>query len=176
MNKYVAILILCVIFVSCDYRKRIHPLNPEDMEYVFDRHGRVKDYNPDLTGKKVMSFGVIGAFIFNLQNAPSGKIDQIIADNPDWEFIYYVYGDLKDSTIVMNALDKYDCDFPIVYDINNKFRKKNGLGIVSLIGFICDEKDAFLGGSIIGAKIGMFDTEFRYAKREINARKRKKKI
>lgn len=163
--KYIlGCLLVAVVFASCNSDK-IYPVELQEGMYVIDRHGMVDDYKPDFSGNKFYTYVWINDFNDWLQHTPQGKIDRIIADNPDWEFVTYVKGRTEDSTSIRQKLDKYDCNFPVILDVNDAFCKKNKLQNVCLWGAMCDKKDELLDLSVIGDERSFFDPTFKKVKR-----------
>lgn len=160
-------LFLIVALTSCDHYMKIHPVELQDGMYAIDRHGLVKDYAPDLSGNKVYTYLMeTSCLITWFGYTPHGKIDQIIAENPEWVFLTYVEGAPEDSAFVRSTLDQYDCDFPVILDTKGRFRKRNSrMNDMALWGGICNKRGEVLGASVVGNSMSFFDSEFEKAKR-----------
>ncbi len=168
-----ATILLCLFLTtflsSCDDGKII-PVKIEDGLYAIDRHGLVENYNPDLSRKKIYGYLTTGCVNEWLSRTPRGKIDKIMAENPDWELLVYVNGNVEDTTKVRMKLDQYDCDFPVILDTKGEFRKTNKMKDTVLWGVICDRSGVVRGVGIIGDGLSMFDSEFERVKRKTNGR------
>lgn len=103
---------------------KIYPVEVQDGMYVIDRHGIVQDYKPDFSGNKVYTYAWARGLNEWLSLSPYGKIDKIIADNPDWEFVTYINGTVEDSTRIRKKLDKYNCNFPVILDKRSILQKE----------------------------------------------------
>jgi hypothetical protein len=161
---YLLILLSVSLIISSCGGHRIKIIYPSDN--VYDMHGKVNDYSIDDTKKKVVQFSSLHGIPFIMDYTPKGKIEKIIRDNPDWEFIFYVYGEQADTSELISALKKYQCNFPVIFDYKNEFQEKN-FGDVRYggIGFICDRNNKVVGLSEIGTTMSFFDQEFAKAKR-----------
>ncbi len=164
---FIICLFLAASLTSCDHYMKIHPVELQEGMYVIDRHGLVKDYAPDLSGNKVYTYLMRTSCLKEwMKFSPHGKIDQIIAENPEWVFLTYVEGVPEDSTFVRSTLDKYDCGFPVILDTKGGFRKRNPrMNEMALWGGICNKRGEVLGASVIGDSMSFFDSEFENAKR-----------
>ncbi len=125
------------------------------------------DYSYDLSKNKVVTYVDYLDLKGFMGEAPKGKIDSIIRDNPDWEFIFFVKAELKDSSNVVKLLEYYDNKFPVVLDINGRFAESNNMKGIIVIGYICDKKNEIFGGGVIGSKMSVFDKEFQKIKKRI---------
>ena len=162
--KRFLLAVYCLIFGCCTSNTVIKPW--EGYTYAFDKDGRV----PVLIKHEKHRY-MLHTNISHLRNllyhTPEGKIDKIIEENPLWQFLIYCRCEVKDSTMLMRLLKKYDCDFPVIIDPEGSFIKLNGLDQYTEIGFICDKDNRCYGVSSIGTTQSFFDQEFRKAKSEI---------
>lgn len=166
-------VLLTVTFlqVSCERASTIKIPDISDMD-VYDRRGRVHDYSYREESNKVIQQIWASCLCNNvLPHTPSGKIDRIIAENPDWEFLFFVYvkNDSTEIDRLLRCLDKYDCDFPVILDYDRTFSKINHQNYTE-IGYICDSKNHLLGVSVIGTEQSFFDQEFSRAKKQLRYR------
>lgn len=147
---------------SCG-RDRSIILLPENLPSV-DRNGEIEGI-PVMEGKKVVQFLYAGLLVDIMKMAP-GKIDRIIQDNPDWQFFFYIYcKSEKETEILCDYLDQFDCRFPVMIDYDQMFLKKNRMDHYTAIGFILDRYNKTIGMSVIGDPRSFFDSEFNKAKR-----------
>lgn len=169
MTTILLCLFLTITILSCDDGE-IRPVKMEDGLYAVDRHGLVENYSPDLSKKKIYAYMVTGCINEWLNRTPRGKIDKIMSENPDWELLVYVNGDVEDTTKVRKKLDQYDCDFPVILDTKGEFCKRNRMKDTVLWGTICDRNGVVRGVGVIGDGMSMFDSEFERVKRRANGR------
>lgn len=141
---------------------------PDDLcnpKYVIDKNGFRDDYSICIDRKKVIQFNTLGGLRFILSDTPLRKIDNMIENNSDWEFIFMVSMPLEDSLKLQAVLSQYNCDFPVIVDTKNVFAERNRLGKLTAVGWICDEKNNVYGNGCIGTEKSFFDQEFSRAKR-----------
>lgn len=160
---YACLLIMeSVLFSSC-HRSRTLIL-PEDMLCV-DKDG-VVDTIHIRNGKKVVQFLSTWSLDVTLENTPPGKIDAIIRNHPDWQFIFYIHCLPEERIQVPKILEKFNCKFPVLLDEDAKFLKMNKMNEeYTAIGFILDSRNSVVGMGIIGTTMSIFDSEFTKAKR-----------
>lgn len=167
-NVFVSVgLLLMALLSSCGGENKILPIGIEEGLYPIDRHGLVKDYNPDFSKNKIYVYLITGCVNEWLERTPRGKIDKIVSENPEWELLVYVNGSVEDSTKVRMKLNQYDCNFPVILDTKGLYRKKNKIKDTVLLGLICDKKDVVRGCGVIGDGLSIFDPQFEIAKRRI---------
>ena len=158
-----------MLCLSCDMNRSVIEL--VDCADIYDYEGKYKEeYMIDHSRPKVITQMTAVSLKKNLENTPIGKIDRIIRENPDFEFIFYIdYLDQKDTLYVMELLEKYKCKFPVILDFEVKFQGKNfgPKERYGSTGFICDEKNRVYGVSVIGTDMSFFDKEFLRSKKEI---------
>ena len=161
-------LLIIATLTSCEMDK-IYPVEIQDGMYVIDRHGIVQDYKPDFSGNKVYTYAWARGLNEWLSLSPYGKIDKIIADNPDWEFVTYINGTVEDSTRIRKKLDKYNCNFPVILDTKEAFCKKNkSMNSMGLWGGMCNKHNELIGTSVIGDSLSFFDPTFEKVKRRLH--------
>src|SRR5574344_3083031 len=166
LNSFLtAILLVVVICLSCTPRNLVHIVLPNGN--VYSRNGMVRDYSIDMSKKKVVNYFTIGGLIMNLEYTDTGKIDNIIRNNSDWEFIFYIKCTPKDTAKVENILSRYKCDFPVILDFNDEFAKQNFSDQYGGIGYICDEKNRSLSLALIGTRQSFFDQNFARVKSQL---------
>ena len=137
----------------------------EDFEYVYDRHGTVESYSIAHEKPFVCSWFSLNGLAFALQYTPPGKIDQIIGDNPDWEFVFYCGCNQSDSLVLQQLLDAHDCSFPIILDSDNELGRINyDNSSYGSITTICGPDGTKLGSGVIGTSMSFFDSSFEDAK------------
>lgn len=156
----------CCCVISCNILpKVIIPDNLYNPKEVVDKNGFRDDYSICIDRKKVIQFNALGSLKFILSDTPPRKIDIIIEKNREWEFIFVVSMSLEDSLKLQAVLSHHNCDFPVVVDSDNVFAKKNRLGKLTAVGWICDEKNHVYGNGCIGTEKSFFDQVriFRYA-------------
>lgn len=137
----------------------------DGFDCVVSKDSTIVGYN--ITGNKpfVVQYFSLKFMEFILEDTPCGKIDQIIRDNPEWEFIFYCNCSESEVPELQTILSRYNCGFPMIIDIEGEFARINGLGNQKMaIGFICDEKGMHIGTSVIGASMSLFDSQFKAAK------------
>lgn len=134
---------------------------------VFDANGRVEDYRIRKGRPFVVTLLMTREFSDVLFHTPKGKIDRIIEENPEWEFVFYCKGAPGDSSKVMDVLSRYGCRFPVIMDPEGRWERENIDGKYSAIGVICDAEGNMLGMSVIGTSQSFFDSEFAKAKRAL---------
>lgn len=156
---------LVILCLSCTPRNLIHIVPPNNN--VYDRNGKVQGYSIDMSKKKVVDYFNVDGLIMVLNYTDSGKIDKIIRENPDWEFIFYVGCKQKDTAKVKDVLSWFKCDFPVILDFDDEFAEKNFNQKYSAIGFICDSKDRSKAVSCIGTRQSFFDSDFARVKSTI---------
>ena len=101
-----------------------------------------------------------------LGDAPKGKIDRIINDNPDWNFIFVLCAQPEDSLHIVDKLNQYGCDFPVIIDINHQFKKRNRLDHVLATTFVY-KRDKTVALGVIGSSRSFFDEGFESYKKEL---------
>ncbi|MCI1785597.1 MAG: hypothetical protein LKI59_05610 [Bacteroidales bacterium] len=154
----------CLLPMSCQNSHKIKLVQPAD-NVVYNRFGKVQGYSIDMSKKKVINYLTPGGLNDDLYHTDKGKIDRIIKDNPDWDFIFYIGCQEADTSKVMEILTQYGCNFPVILDIDKNFLKTNLDSQYSEIGFICDSKNEIMDVCVIGTKQSSFDTDFRKVKR-----------
>lgn len=156
-----------VLLFSCE-NKKIHSL--EDPRYVFDKNGRVWSYKKEAK-PTFYQYNTLRALKDMLYHTPMGKIDSIITNNPDWQFVFYCKCQIQDSLELIELLNRRHCSFPVIIDSAATFLSKNGMQPYSEIGLFCDERGRKLGlYSSIGTDKSFFDIEFPKAKAMIRRR------
>ncbi len=161
ISQFFTLIILFALF-SCSENNKIKLVEPK---HTFNRYGRVENKPIQTDKKKVITYLVVGMVNIIFADTPKGKVDSIIRANPDWQFIYYIDCQEKDSLYIMKKLNQYDCDFEVVLDFNREFEQKNFPDShMGGIGYICDEANEVYGVSIIGSSKSFFDSEFAKAK------------
>ena len=158
--RYFFVLLL-LLLNSCGGQRYKTP----DVREAIDRNGPV-EVPLVQDGKKVVMYYTAGGFAFSMQDVPHGKIDGIIRDNPDWQFLFYVHCQTDEEVeFVRKWLANIGDDFAVRIDRDNAFRKANNMDEYGSIGFILDEKGRKLSVCVIGTPRSFFDSEFRKAKR-----------
>lgn len=161
------LLLYFVLIVSCNLQqgRRISLLNNSEM--AFDKNGRVRVRIQNHV-KTFVQYNTIDELSNMLYHTPKGKIDSIIKNNQDWQFVFYCKCALADSCRLMAILDRYDCCFPVIIDSEDQFLISNGYSLTySEIGMICTENGLILGVSSIGTRQSFFDEKFERAKRSL---------
>ena len=167
VSMAVVLLGFCCVLSCNRLPKVIIPKELQDPEYVIDKNGLVDGYSFRIDQKKFIQFNTVGGLDYMLSDTPSHKIDTIIANNPDWEFVFVVAMPLKDSLRLRSVLDSHGCDFPVIVDTENVFAKKNGLGKLTAVGWFCDGNNRSHGIGCIGTPKSSFDQRFPRIKRQI---------
>ena len=164
MNRICGLLLFLICSLSCTNSRLIYPI--EDLTEAFTKDGK-----RDLIlkeGNKYLWFVTYDNLSNDLYHTPSGKIDRIMNENPDWQFICYCHCPISDSSKVVGKLNQYNCSLPVIIDEEGCFLKINGIkDSYSDIGFICDKRGRCLGVSTIGTTQSFFDQEFSNAKRKV---------
>lgn len=156
------VLIMVFVLSSC-HRSRALEL-PEDMLCV-DRSGVIDTLHIH-DGKKVVQFLSAWSLKVTLETTPPGKIDEIIRNNPDWQFIFYINCRPEEKAQIPKILEKFNCRFPVLLDDEARFLKLNKMDEeYTAIGFILDSRNAVVGMGIIGTSMSFFDGAFAKAKR-----------
>lgn len=160
MNSRLSFLLVAfqLCLVSCSQGRTLSPLS--EAELAFTKDGNVLlVHNVDCN--QYYWFVSIDEFRNDLYHSPKGKINSIIDDNPDWQFVCYCHCSKVDSLQIIRVLQRYDCKMPVVIDENGSFLISNGIKErYSDIGFICDKRGRCLGVSTIGTVQSFFDQEF----------------
>ena len=152
---------------SCVGRVKVVDLRHE----AFNRYGRVKDYDYDLSKKKVITWwdlnGMWGDFFYEpypgVRLSPEGRIDSTILANPDWEFIFYVTPRTpRDTFYIMKALDSTKCNITVMVDYDSLYLKTNNLKSNHADGLILTAKGKHLGFGKVNNPA--FDFAFKKAK------------
>ena len=130
-------------------------------DYVFDKNGRVLDQSPasfDMD-RVIITYLDLRILDYELGETPRGKIDRIINDNPEWHFVFVINAELQDTSLVVNKLNDYGCDFSVILDVNHEFEREYRLEHFLATTFVIKgNKRNNLG--IIGASNSFFDSEF----------------
>jgi hypothetical protein len=143
----------------------------EEYNDVFDANGRVENYTINKGKPFVINSFRYDAFRYVLFHTPEGKIDRIIEENPDWEFVFYCQMAPEDSMRLIKLLSRYHCHFPVIMDPDGVWVHEYLKGDYSAIGVICDKTGNTLGVSVIGTSQSSFDSEFASAKRALSKTK-----
>lgn len=167
-----SIFIISLLFLfACDGR-RGNPVNLVEVPTVYNWKGLVSSYHFDNSKKKVINyFGYLGNFRETLEHTDKGKIDRIIRENPDFQFIFYIDRiKPEDTTAFMQIMRTHQCAFPVILDFKDEFYNQNKAhlnspGRLTDIGYICDRECYVYGLSVIGTRQSFFDQAFRKAKR-----------
>ncbi|MEG1898984.1 MAG: hypothetical protein RR183_04845 [Bacteroidales bacterium] len=138
-----------IIFCACKHIGIDRTVVLVDVPTVYNWKGVVKNYHFDKSKKKVINYlGGVRNLKNVLEHTDSGKIDKIIRNNPDFQFIFYVDRVTPDDTIAfMDVMRKYRCTFPVILDFEEEFYKANKDRLclekprrMAKIGYICDEE------------------------------------
>ncbi len=169
LNKIVIFLFSIVCFagcLSCERPAKQQLLINDGI--VFNRSGRVNYQFPFYYDKEktVVTYLDNKVVDFVLCDTPKGKIDRIIDDNPDWNFIFVLNAQLEDSLDIVNKLNQYGCDFPVIIDINHQFINRNKLDHVLATTFVY-KRDKSINLGVIGSSKSFFDVEFERYKKEL---------
>ena len=162
----VTIFILNVLAVclSCTQGKVLQPMEPS---YAFTKEGRAQ-ISIDRSRHHYYWFVTLDSMQDDLYHTPRGKIDKIMAENPDWQFICYCHANLSDSLAIVELLRRYDCSLPVVIDEHARFLTQNNIKErYSDIGFICDRNGRCKAVATIGTSQSFFDQEFASVKRSL---------
>ncbi len=81
----VAFIALTLLTTSCIRTQKLKLVQPVD---VFNRYGRVENYSFDNSKKKVINFFDVRCIGMVMDYTPTGKIDRLIKNNPDYDFIF----------------------------------------------------------------------------------------
>ncbi len=161
---YILSVLLLSLIYSCENKNNI---KTPDVRDAINRNGPI-EVPPVRDGKKVVMYWSAGGFAFSMEDVPHGKIDGIIKDNPDWQFIFYVYCKSDEDVELVKAWLKYiGDDFAVRIDRKDAFKKANRMMEYDSIGFILDSEGNRVGLSVIGTPRSRFDSEFRKAKQII---------
>lgn len=157
------LLSLVITCVACGQRHRIY--SPE-IPVAVDRNGDSVSA-PIESGKKVIHFFTPRQMRDVLSHTPRGKINRIIRENQDWQFLFYILCKPEDKEFIIKLLDTYGCEFQVLLDYNDVFRKQNSRleKDVECIGYIVDSNQNWVGLSVIGDTRSPFDATFKRAKR-----------
>lgn len=166
---FLILICLVVLSSSCTSHQKIKLVY--NFDNVFDRNGRVTGYSFDKSKRMVINFVQANTMNEWLSFSPERRIDSIIKSNPDWQFVFYCYGRKADTLRVIRMLNRFNCNFPVIFDFTNEFAKKNfsaPIDRIALIGYICNKNGKIYGMGPMGDPRSMFDVEFRKAKRIIS--------
>ena len=155
---------MLVGFCSCGHHSTIHL--PSDLgEYTFNKCGRLDENKIDYEKPKVIQFHSINMLKDDLRHTPYHKINEIVDENPGWEFIYYCKCSLSDTIELINVLQENDFPLPVIVDTSGVFLKENNLANKwTELGFICNQNNKCYGGGIVGSSLSSFDYQFEEAK------------
>lgn len=166
MKKVLLLMSVAVLAVGCRNSGRVGFW--EDYTDVFDADGRVESYEIRKGCPFVVTMADYDCLADILRHTPRGKIDSIIASNPDWEFVFYGKGfESKDSLKVMDLLSRYGCRFPVIFDPQGMWERKYMRDSYAAIGLIFDASGQRIDLGIIGTSQSMFDGAFASAKRQL---------
>lgn len=175
-NNVLLYFLAFMILSSCKYIGPDRSLTLVNVPTVYNWKGLVKSYHFNKNKKKVINYlGGVDHLKEVLSQTDSGKIDKIIRENPNFQFIFYIDRIVPDDTVtLMNVLRQYRCAFPVIMDFNEEFYKANKERFhlekpnrMTKIGYICDEECWVYELSVIGTRMSYFDEMFRKAKREM---------
>ena len=131
--------------------------------YVYDRTGRVDSASLDDTydkDKTVVTYLDIRVLDVVLSETPKGKIDRIIRDNPDWNFVFMINAKLADSSYVVKKLNQYECAFPVFLDKDEEFKENNHLNNILATTYIY-KRGKIVNLGVIGSSKSFFDEAFK---------------
>lgn len=126
---------------------------------VFNINGRVSDYTIDMNKPKVVAyFHGVKSLDYAMSKTPKDKINKIISENPDYEFIYYI-GNIQpyDTTALIELFNRYNMRNPVMLDYNGEYKREEKWTQITLI---TDKKNIVRGVAIIGVSYSPFDSEF----------------
>ena len=156
---FISVIVCFTGYLSCD-RPAKQQLLLNDT-FVYNRNGRIYNQYPESFDKErvIITYLDLRIIDYVLRETPRGKIDKIIRDNPNWLFVFVCDSQLKDSSIVVNKLNHYGCDFPVILDVDHEFEREYRLEHFLATTFVIKgNKRNNLG--IIGASNSFFDSEF----------------
>lgn len=156
-NVLLVILSAGLILVqSCSKNHRISIVQPHGNVYTKD--GFAADYVVDMNKPRFVQYWTPGGLAWDQETIPKGKIDKIIAENPNWEFVFYMgIKDLSDTSWIKKLLVENDFNFPVILSIDGEFEKKNLDSPYTGIGFFCAPDGETIGLSCIGSTMSLFD-------------------
>ena len=159
-------LVMVMFLISCvNSSNYIHPWNEYD--YVYNQYERT-DFKFDTDKNHYILYSTLRNLEVCLSTTPKNKIDHIIKENPFWQFVFYCNCTVADSSKLMNVLQKYDCQFPVILDPKRNFLEVNDINdSYTMTGYLCNKKGECLGGAIIGTSQSFFDQEFKKVKAKI---------
>lgn len=175
-NKILYFLGLVILLSSCRQLGFDRSIKIVDVPTVYNWKGLVKNYHLDKTKKKVVTYlGGVAHLKDVLQYTDQGKIDKIIRENPDFQFIFYIDRIVpEDTTAFMEVMRQYRCAFPVILDFKEEFFHANKdrhplekPNRMTKIGYICDKEGCIYEMSVIGTRKSFFDESFIKAKRQM---------
>lgn len=175
MMKIFLFTVCLLIFFSCKQFNENRFVKLVEVPTVYNWKGHVKEYKFDKKKKKVINYlGKVGSLRNILEHTDRGKIDRIIRENPDFQFVFYIDRVVPADTVAFKELMlKYRCAFPVILDFKDEFYKANKNRLIpendrySQIGYICDKDCYIYEISVIGTRQSFFDEMFRKAKRQM---------
>ena len=159
---------IIILAISCKNISR-NKVELPPVANAYNYNGINKDYKIDPEKKKVISYiAPLYSFRTLLEQTPAGKIDRIIKDNPNYEFIFYCDQIAPDDTTEFKQLlARFNCRFSVILDFNDDLYKLNkrilnpvNNGRLSKISLICDQDNRVLDYAVIGTSMSFFDKVF----------------
>jgi len=166
------LLILCITSCKGIFRQNI---NVTVIDNVVDQNGKVHDYIIDPDKPKIISyFYNLSILKWVLDSTPTGKIDKIIEENPEFQFLFYYELHPTDTVNLVSLLKSYNCKFPVILDEHGLFVARNtnnlsprGSSAITCISWICDKNGGVYEVAIIGTTRSFFDSSFNSVRRTI---------
>ena|GEM_PF-1348937 len=172
-----AFYICCACLIGCsgtgtNFRKTKLLLPEEAIAYTM--YGPIHNYELAMTKPKVITYCKgVGNFGQLLSETPYLKINKLILQNPEIEFVFFIDGVKKEETDrLLSVLNQYHVTYPVILDYDSLFAKENshriggeGLKGVTLFGLFCDQTNRlFDGGGVIGTDKSKMFFEPNFAK------------
>lgn len=169
--KKLFIYILLLLSVSCTSKtssKYLDLIVPED---VYTKDGIVTDYAIDPKKPCVVTLITgIWSVDFLYGHTPENKINKIIAENPEFDFIFYFDIDRSETEELMERLTRYNIDYPVIFDYDHLFADNNkAFSKYFTTGTLtCNQHKKFISmDGMIGTSMSFFDSNFPKTKKKI---------
>lgn len=161
--KRISFFILLFLLMGCSQNKiKLWT----DYDIVYSISDEVKE-NYSIKGNRpfVANYFSLEGILWGLQMSTKGRVDKLIENNPDWDFVFYCNCSIADTTVLGEALRKLDCKIPVIIDTASKSFSINNFGKdeVGASSFTCNKDGEIYGGGVIFVK-NPFDHYFQEAK------------
>ncbi len=169
MKKYTIYIISLLTLCACQSAIRFQPMQ---LERAVDKRGIVENYTFDESRPKVVTYiGSIQHLSDWVRSTNLDGVKEAIQRYDDFEFLFYLRVQSEEElTKAIEMTERYNIDFPIYIDDQDKFRDRNigdyrAPGIVTTI---LDPKNREYLCTVLALKLGGFDEHMQAAIKEMN--------